>query len=181
MARTAAATGFVPPPYPHDRLGELRAIAEAAPGGLIDCSVGTPVDPLPEVVRRALDAASQIEAVREVLREIEAGDRPELLVVNKLDRADASQIRELCEGESAIAVSARTGEGIEKLLDVIADRLRELATVVELVVPYDRGDVLAALHRDGEVLIEVHAEIGTRVRARIDELDLGRYREFVTG
>ena len=129
----------------------------------------------------ASDAANQIEAVREVLRQIEAGDRPELLVINKLDRADASQVRELCEGESAIAVSARTGEGIEKLLDLIADRLRELAAVVELVVPYDRGDVLAALHRDGEVLIEVHAEVGTRVRARIDELDLGRYREFVTG
>jgi len=129
----------------------------------------------------AADAESQIEAVREVLREIEAGDRPELLVINKLDRADASQVRELCEGESAIAVSARTGEGIEKLLDAIADRLRELAAVVELVVPYERGDVLAALHRDGEVLIEVHAEIGTRVRARIDEVDLGRYREFVTG
>jgi GTP-binding protein HflX len=129
----------------------------------------------------ASDAPRQIEAVREVLRQIEAGDRPELLVVNKLDRADASQVRELCEGESAIAVSARTGEGVEKLLDAMADRLRELAVVVELVVPYDRGDVLAALHRDGEVLIEVHAEIGTRVRARIDELDLGRYREFVTG
>jgi succinyldiaminopimelate transaminase len=53
-----AASGFVPPPYPHDRLLELRAIAEAVPGGIVDCSVGTPVDPMPEVARRALvDAA----------------------------------------------------------------------------------------------------------------------------
>jgi succinyldiaminopimelate transaminase len=51
--------GFVPPPYPHDRLLELRAIAEAVPGGIVDCSVGTPVDPMPEVARRALaDAAA---------------------------------------------------------------------------------------------------------------------------
>jgi succinyldiaminopimelate transaminase len=57
VARPAAPTGFVPPPYPHDRLGELSAIAEAAPGGLVDCSVGTPVDPLPGVARQALDAA----------------------------------------------------------------------------------------------------------------------------
>jgi succinyldiaminopimelate transaminase len=50
--------GFVPPPYPHDRLLELRAIAEAVPGGIVDCSVGTPVDPMPEVAHRALvDAA----------------------------------------------------------------------------------------------------------------------------
>jgi succinyldiaminopimelate transaminase len=57
VARAAAPTGFVPPPYPHDRLGELRTVAEAAPGGLIDASVGTPVDPLADVARRALDAA----------------------------------------------------------------------------------------------------------------------------
>jgi succinyldiaminopimelate transaminase len=54
-----AATGFVPPRYPHDRLLELRAVAEAVPGGIVDCSVGTPVDPMPEVARRALaDAAA---------------------------------------------------------------------------------------------------------------------------
>jgi len=57
VARPAAPTGFVPPPYPHDRLGELRAVAETARGGLIDCSVGTPIDPLPGVARQALDAA----------------------------------------------------------------------------------------------------------------------------
>jgi succinyldiaminopimelate transaminase len=53
-----AATGFVPPPYPHDRLLELRAIAEAVPGGIVDCSVGTPVDPMPEVAQRALTEAA---------------------------------------------------------------------------------------------------------------------------
>lgn len=53
-----AATGFVPPPYPHDRLGALRATAEAVPGGIVDCSVGTPVDPMPEVARRALAEAA---------------------------------------------------------------------------------------------------------------------------
>ena len=50
--------GFVPPPYPHDRLRELRAVADAVPGGIVDCSVGTPVDPMPEVARRALSDAA---------------------------------------------------------------------------------------------------------------------------
>ncbi|MET0629108.1 MAG: succinyldiaminopimelate transaminase [Acidimicrobiia bacterium] len=51
--------GFVPPPYPHDRLGELKARAAAAPGGLVDASVGTPIDPMPDVAVRALvDAAT---------------------------------------------------------------------------------------------------------------------------
>jgi GTPase len=127
------------------------------------------------------DAESQIDAVRNVLREIGADERPELLAINKLDAADPTDLPALSQSESALAVSARTGEGIDKLLSAVADRLRALAAVVELVVPYDRGDVLAALHRDGEVLIEVHDSVGTRVRARIDDMDLGRFREFVTG
>ncbi|MET0422117.1 MAG: succinyldiaminopimelate transaminase [Acidimicrobiia bacterium] len=53
-----ATGGFVPPPYPHDRLAALKARAELAPAGLIDASVGTPVDPMPEVAVQALvDAA----------------------------------------------------------------------------------------------------------------------------
>jgi len=51
-------TAFVPPPYPHDRLGPVRAVAAAVPGGMVDASVGTPVDPMPEVAVGALiDAA----------------------------------------------------------------------------------------------------------------------------
>ena len=64
-------------------------------------------------------------------------------------------------------MSAVTGEGTEKLLETLADRLRALNAVVELSVPYERGDVLAALHREGEVLVEVHDEQATRVRARL--------------
>jgi succinyldiaminopimelate transaminase len=53
-----AEPGFVPPPYPHDRLRELRVVADAVPGGVVDCSVGTPVDPMPEVARSALSDAA---------------------------------------------------------------------------------------------------------------------------
>ena len=45
-------------------------------------------------------------------------------------------------------------------------------------MPYDRGDVLAALHREGEVLVEVHEESGTRIRARLPEASVTRFREF---
>ena len=51
---TRAPAGFIPPPYPHDRLEHLREVAEQVPGGMVDCSIGTPVDPMPEVAVRAL-------------------------------------------------------------------------------------------------------------------------------
>src|SRR3954452_11854347 len=54
----SASPAFVPPPYPHDRLGPIRATAAAVPGGIIDASVGTPVDPMPAVALDALTAAA---------------------------------------------------------------------------------------------------------------------------
>jgi len=55
-------TGFVPPPYPYERLDTLKRLADSLPGGVVDCSVGTPCDPVPEVARRAaidaLDSAN---------------------------------------------------------------------------------------------------------------------------
>ena len=55
----------------------------------------------------------------------------------------------------------------------------KVADVVELLVPYDRGDVVAAVHREGEVLVEAHEEDATRIRARLDEVGAARFREFV--
>ncbi len=128
----------------------------------------------------APDAERQIDAVRGVLRDIGAGEVPELLVVNKTDVATPEQVHTLLGAHAdSVAVSAVSGEGIEKLVDLVGQRLRVLARIVELLVPYDRGDVLAALHRDADVLVEVHADDGARVRARIPDRDLARVASFI--
>jgi GTP-binding protein HflX len=124
------------------------------------------------------EAERQIDAVRAVLRELGAGDIPELLVANKIDVASPEAVG-LLRGIGAVPVSAVTGEGTEKFLDALADRLRALNAVVELSVPYERGDVLAALHREGEVLVEVHDDRATRVRARLPKGGVDRFREFL--
>jgi len=128
----------------------------------------------------APDAEAQIDAVRSVLGEIGAGDLPELMVLNKIDVADVERRHELVRlaGADAVEVSARTGAGIDELVAAIAARLRAMGGVVELVVPYERGDVLAALHRDGEVIVAVHDDDGTRVRARLGSADVERFREY---
>jgi GTPase len=126
------------------------------------------------------DAEHQIDAVHTVLREIGAGDVPELLVLNKADVADADDVKALLAVHpQAVVVSAVTGIGLTVLLDTLAARLRALAPIVELLVPYDRGDVVAAVHREGEVLVEVHAERGSRLRARLPDAAVTRFGEFV--
>ena len=126
----------------------------------------------------AADPEAQIQAVHTVLDEIGARDVPELLAFNKADiTPEAKRLTELHPG--SVALSAVAGDGIDALLSVIGDRLRSMADVVELVVPFERGDVVAAVHREGEVLTEQHEEGGTRLRARLDDAGTARFREYV--
>ncbi len=125
------------------------------------------------------DVAGNIAAVRDVLAEIGAGEVPELLAFNKADQSPDEATRLARAHEGAVAVSAATGEGTERLLATIGDRLRSLTPVIELVIPYDRGDLLAAAHRAGEVLRESPGEGGMHVRGRFDDAAVGRLREFV--
>ncbi len=53
----SATPGFVPPPYPYDRLDDLRRVADEHPGGAVDLSIGTPYDPPPEVAVDALGSS----------------------------------------------------------------------------------------------------------------------------
>jgi len=118
-------------------------------------------------------------AVNHVLAEIGAADVPQLLVANKLDLDAEGCKRVLVDHPGSVAISAQTGEGIDDLLRTIGDRLRGLSTVTELMVPFERGDVLAALHREGEVLVETATDDGMRVRARLDDAAVSRLREYV--
>ncbi|HEV3352206.1 MAG TPA: GTPase HflX [Acidimicrobiales bacterium] len=126
----------------------------------------------------AADPGEQIGAVRTVLAEIGADRVPELLAFNKADIAPEAK-RLVDRNPGSVLLSAVTGEGVDNLLRTIGDRLRALAPVVELRVPYDRGDVLAALHREGEVLSEAHEPDATVLRARFRTGGVGRFQEFV--
>jgi GTP-binding protein HflX len=114
----------------------------------------------------------QVEAVREVLGEIadrrDEGLPTELVVVNKTDATDEvalARLRYLLPG--AMFVSAHTGAGIEELREKVAGLLPRPSVEVEVLVPYTRGELVARVHRDGEVLAERHTEQGTVLHAKV--------------
>ena len=110
----------------------------------------------------------QMSAVREVLSEIGAGNLPELIVITKCDMAEPMDIARLRRQEpDAVIVSARTGEGIPELLAALDARLPHPEVDIDLVVPYDRGDLIAQAHERGEVIAEEHLADGTRLKARV--------------
>ncbi|MEZ5165084.1 MAG: GTPase HflX [Acidimicrobiales bacterium] len=124
------------------------------------------------------DPDGSIAAVRAVLGEIGAADVPELLVFNKSDRGDGAR-RLAARHEGSVAVSAHSGEHLDVLKATIGDRLRSMTELAELVVPWDRGDVLAAVHREGQVLSEAAEEHGMRLRVRLEAPSLGALRDCV--
>ncbi len=126
----------------------------------------------------AIDTDLHIDAVREVLAEIDAEELPQLLVFNKLDLApDAETLIRRHPG--AVAVSAKTGEGVENLLDALGDALRAMTETYELFVPWARGDLLAATHREGQVLNEESQEDGMRVVARLEPASALRLSDVI--
>ena len=134
----------------------------------------------------APDFEGQVDAVRTVLADIGADGRPELLVVNKSDAVAAlgapsgEEARLLLAAHpGSVMVSARTGTGLDHLLDAVGDRLRVRDRVVELVIPWARGDVLAAVHREGEIVDERPGEGSTRVQVVLDEVGKSRFAPFL--
>ena len=127
------------------------------------------------------DPEGQIAAVREVLAEIEATDVPERLVFNKIDLAGDTALTRLRNlYPEAIFVSALTGEGIPELLAAVAEDLEKQMDVLTLMVPYDRGDVIASAHRLGDVLAEKHDEEGTVLEVRLPAHLQGEFKKFAS-
>lgn len=164
-----------------DTVGFVRRL----PHGLVEAfkstlEVASNADFLVHVVdSSAPDPEGQIAAVREVLAEINALTVPELLVFNKSDIAPDVAADQMARHQGSVAVSAVTGEGIDTFLATLADRLRAITAVVELLIPYERGDVLASVHREGEVVSTFHDTDGVRVKARLADASAGRLAEFV--
>jgi GTPase len=114
------------------------------------------------------DPFAQIQAVREVLSEIGAADVPEIIVINKADLADPMALAPILHREPrAIVVSARTGEGIDKLKALVEASLPQPDVALDLLLPYERGDLVSRIHSEGSVDQLEHTADGTRVTARV--------------
>ncbi len=120
-----------------------------------------------------------LRAVEDTLEEIGAGDRPRLLVLNKVDALSDERRQELRHRHpDGIQVSALTGEGFEALLDAVEQAFAKTLTSVELLVPYAEGGSLAELH---DVAGELHREDtpeGVRVVARLPAAVAQRFARF---
>lgn len=127
------------------------------------------------------DPASQLATVRDVITEVDARNIPEIVVFNKADLISAEQELLLRGLEpEAIFVSARTGAGVSELQRLIADRLPDPSVVVDVIIPFNRGDIVSQLHESARVDFIEYVEQGTHVRARVSPEHAAVLNTFMT-
>jgi GTPase len=115
------------------------------------------------------DPFEQIRAVRLVIDEIGGKDIPEIIAINKVDISDPHVIMEILRKEpNSYAFSVRTGFGIDGLLHAIENSLPRPSVEINVVIPYDRGDLVHAIHERGEIFSEQYIAEGTSIHARVD-------------
>ena len=125
------------------------------------------------------DPAGQIATVRDVIGEVGARDIPELIVFNKIDLVDDVQKMALRGLEpNSIAVSARSGEGIAELEAKIASLLPEPNVSVDLLIPYNRGDLVSRMHLNSRITKLDYEEEGTHVLAMVSPEFAAELSEF---
>jgi GTP-binding protein HflX len=126
------------------------------------------------------DPEGQIRAVRQVFTDIDAQNIPEIIALNKVDAADPFVVERIKQRErNVVVVSARTGEGIEELRRRISESIPRPETVLDLVVPYQRGDVVSRLHDwDAEILRTEHLAEGTHLLVKVREDLAAELAEF---
>jgi 50S ribosomal subunit-associated GTPase HflX len=124
-------------------------------------------------------AEQQLIAVRSTLAEIHASGVPEIVVLNKSDVASAAAVARLAGHHTdSVTVSAATGDGIPNLLEALEESLTPATVHLDVLIPYDRGDLVAEAHRLGEVLAETHEEHGTRLEALIPVAEARPFEAF---
>jgi GTPase len=138
-----------------------------------------------DLVLHVADASSpgvdrQVRAVRSVLDDIGAGDIVEVLVLNKVDLVEPSDLdTSRARFPNAVVVSAMTGEGIEALLERLERDLPRPPVELRALIPYDREDLVARLHRNADILATEHTDDGTIVHARVGEREAAELAPFV--
>jgi GTP-binding protein HflX len=120
----------------------------------------------------------QAQVVENLIQELGAGELPRIDVFNKCDCLPAGEI--MPHGEDIVALSARTGAGVDKLLEMIDRRLDKGTRRVTLHIPYDKGGLLDMLYREAKVENVAYSET-IDVTAVCPPRILGQVEAFIEG
>jgi GTP-binding protein HflX len=126
------------------------------------------------------NAINQAEAVNEALVKIDADHIPVLIALNKIDHLSdpASARRAVEQFPQSVAISARTGEGLDDLLELIRAALYETLTPIHVQLPYQQGQLISMFHELGQVERLEHGRKGVVMQGRIPGRLVAQYQPW---
>ena len=154
---------------PHDLVNAFRATLEETKYA--------------DLLLHVVDASSenkerQMEVVGEVLTQLEANNKPQLVVYNKCDKLEDTGFlpQNRLNGTACVAVSASTGMGTDKLKQAIADKLSEMRTELSVLLPLDSGALISRIYKNGQVIGCDYQEDGIHVNAIVTARDASKLK-----
>ncbi len=118
---------------------------------------------------------AQMRVVEDVIASLGAADTPRINVYNKIDKVD---FRPRGTDNDAF-VSAVTGEGMDNLLEKVEELLSAAHKTLEITVPYDKYEAVALLHAEARIISEEHTEMGTEIKAAVEDTTLRKLRKLL--
>jgi GTP-binding protein HflX len=126
------------------------------------------------------DPGAQLSTVRGVISDVDASDVPEIVVFNKIDSIDDATVLQLRGIEpAALFVSAHTGEGVDALLERIDSELPRPTIELSVIIPFDRGELVARMHNEAIVRSTDYDERGTLMSVVVDDHLAADLQNFV--
>lgn len=113
------------------------------------------------------DMDAQMYTVYETLRKLEIGDKKVVTAFNKIDRLEEGQVLKDLKADRTARISAKTGEGVEEMLQMLSEVLKENQILLEKVFPYDQAAQVNTVRKYGQVLEEDYRNEGIYVKAYI--------------
>lgn len=123
------------------------------------------------------EAPEHLKVTEEVISELGASDKPRLYVYNKCDKLDEVSLN--ARNADSVFVSAKTGYGIDELLNLIEKKLSEFKREYTLLIPYDKQSLLNAIYGEYSIKNTEYTDLGAVVIAILDEKGRGMYQKYI--
>ncbi|MCG8501489.1 MAG: GTPase HflX [Firmicutes bacterium] len=140
---------------------------------------------LADVLLYVVDAASeeieqQIQVVSDILKQLGAGNKPVIMVYNKIDlKKDDMRLPPAEIAGAGVEVSAHTGQGLDQLIKVMEEMIPGKKRKVAVCIPYHAGHIVSQLYQEADILEERHTEEGTKMQIMADGVVFGKIREYI--
>ena len=125
------------------------------------------------------NASEKTKVTEDILKQLDASDKPTIYVFNKCDKLEIVPSFEQLKERGTVCISAKDGFGVDNLLTMLDEELAKSKRQVKFLFPFDKQSAVNSLYTDATVLNVEYTDDGVSVEAIVDGKNMGRFKDFV--